>query len=479
MKMETKRLSEVLRAFPAPEEEPIRRRLSAAQERNGSKIVVLDDDPTGIQTVHGVNVYTDWSFESVLEGFMEPGRMFYILTNSRSFSAERTRLVHAEIARNIWSASRRAGKEFILISRGDSTLRGHWPLETETLREVLEELSGQKIDGEIIAPFFREGNRYTVDDVHYAADGDVLVPAGETEFAKDKTFGYKSSDLPGWMEEKSGGKISREEVCSITLKELRACDTEGVERKLLAVHGFGKVAVNALDTCDIEVFCTALLGALNRGHRFLLRTAAAVPKVLGGISDGPFLTREEMLCGETERGGLVIVGSHVKKTSEQLEELRQCGFVHFIEFNQHLVLQPELLKNEITRVAVECGRRITGGKTVAVYTRRAILNLDSGSKEDELKISTRISEAVTQIVKELTVRPSFIIAKGGITSSDIGVKGLKVKRALVLGQILPGVPVWRTGKESRFPGLPYVIFPGNVGGKTALADAVRILTGKD
>ena len=478
MTMETKRLSELLRAYPAPEESAVRSALEAALAKSTAKVVVLDDDPTGIQTVHDVNVYTDWTYESILSGFEEPGRMFYLLTNSRSFSAETTRQVHAEIARNVWNASQKTSKNFILVSRGDSTLRGHWPLEPETLCETLESLSGVPVDGEIIAPFFREGGRYTAGDVHYVADGDVLVPAGETEFAKDKTFGYVSSDLPDWIEEKSGGKIRRGDVCSVSLEELRACDRKGIEEKLMSVHGFGKVVVNALDSCDIEVFCTALLGAMARGRRFLLRTAAAVPKVLGGVSDRPLLTRTEMTDTGCTRGGLIIAGSHVKKTSDQLEELKRSGTARFIEFNQHLVLQPELLKAEIARVVEECGREITAGNTVAVYTRRKMIDAGTGDKEAELNISVKISEAVTKIVEDLAVRPAFLIAKGGITSSDIGVRGLGVKRALVLGQILPGVPVWKTGPESRFPGIAYIIFPGNVGGNTALADAVRILEGK-
>ena len=69
----------------------------------------------------------------------------------------------------------------------------------------------------------------------------------------------------------------------------------------------------------------------------------------------------------------------------------------------------------------------------------------------------------------------FIIA-GGITSSDVGTKALAVKKANVLGQIKPGIPVWQTGEESKFPMTPYVIFPGNVGEITTLREAVEVLT---
>ena len=48
-------------------------------------------------------------------------------------------------------------------------------------------------------------------------------------------------------------------------------------------------------------------------------------------------------------------------------------------------------------------------------------------------------------------------------------------RSNVLGQIKPGIPVWQTGQESKFPMTPYVIFPGNVGEITTLKEAVEVL----
>lgn len=101
--------------------------------------------------------------------------------------------------------------------------------------------------------------------------------------------------------------------------------------------------------------------------------------------------------------------------------------------------------------------------------------MGDNQQEEELKLSVKISDAVTSIVKKLGVRPSFIIAKGGITSSDIGTNGLSVKRATVAGQIKPGIPVWLTGSESKYPGLAYVIFPGNVGSKTSLKEVAELL----
>jgi uncharacterized protein YgbK (DUF1537 family) len=461
-----------LAAYPEYDREAVSKSLQSALSTLDRKIVVLDDDPTGVQTVHGVYVYTDWSEESLRAGFESPESIFFILTNSRSFDSGKTAQVHEEIARRAVKVACETGKRFLLISRSDSTLRGHYPLETQVLRKTLERETGKKVDGEILLPFFLEGGRYTVDNVHYVASGDILTPAGQTEFAGDKTFGYKSSNLCEWIEEKNGGAYKKEDVTCITLDELRALDYVCVEQKLLSVSNFGKVVVNAIDYADVEVFVTALVSALNKGREFLFRSAAALTRVLGGVKGRELLTREELSDKENNNGGLILIGSHVKRTTQQLEQLKRADFITFVEFNQHLAVDVAKLAAEQKRVIAIVEDEIKSGRTVAVYTRRDRLDLNTADKEEELRLSVRISDAVAGIAGNLTVRPNFIIAKGGITSSDVGTKGLGVKKAMVLGQILKGVPVWLTGPESKFPNMPYVIFPGNVGDENALYDAV-------
>ncbi|MEG0743083.1 MAG: four-carbon acid sugar kinase family protein [Clostridia bacterium] len=462
----------VLQSYPAYDCLEIHNALDTVLAAFHQKIVVLDDDPTGIQTVHDVSVYTNWSCEMMRFAFEQPDSMFFILTNSRAFSAEKSEQIHREIAHNLVAASHETGKEFLIISRSDSTLRGHYPLETETLREVLETEASQKIDGEILLPFFREGGRYTLANVHYVAMDNVLVPAGQTEFARDKTFGYQASNLKEWIAEKTKGAYPAQSVLHIGLDELRSKNFLQIEEKLMCMRDFSKLVVNAIDTLDVEVFAIALVAALSKGKHYLFRSAAALPKCLGGVSDKPLLTREELADPDNPNGGLIMIGSHVQKTTIQLAYLRKANFIEFIELNQHLVLDALQWKAELKRVSHKAEHCIAEGKTVAVFTRRERFDLNTGNKEDELRLATQISDALTGIVAHMPVRPSFIIAKGGITSSDVGTKSLKVERALVLGQILPGVPVWRTGSESLFPKLPYVIFPGNVGGEDALYQAV-------
>ncbi|WHY72918.1 four-carbon acid sugar kinase family protein [Fictibacillus enclensis] len=439
------------------------------------KIIVLDDDPTGVQTVHDISVFTDWSLESIEKGFLEEQSMFFILTNSRGFTEEETAREHIKIAENILVISKKRNRDFLIISRGDSTLRGHYPLETTVLKETIESASEKKIDGEVILPFFKEGGRFTINNIHYVQDGGELVPAGETEFAKDRTFGYTKSDLGEWIEEKSRGEYKAADTLYLSIEALRSRDVEGIARKLMEVKDFNKVVVNAADEGDVKIFTAALIQAINAGKNFLFRSAAALPKVIGGVQDKALLTRNEMIQEETGHGGLIIIGSHVKKTTEQLERLKKIKEIEFIEFNSHLVLEPERFKQETDRVIETTESLVRSGKTVAVYTSRERLDLGENKKEEELKLSVAISDAVTSIVTRLQVKPNFLIAKGGITSSDVGTKGLNVKRATVAGQVRPGIPVWRTGDESKYPGMSYVIFPGNVGTKSDLKEVTEML----
>lgn len=478
LRIEERKSSEVLTAYPEYDKREVDRLLAAETEASKRKIIVLDDDPTGVQTVHDVSVYTDWSLESIRSGFEEENQMFFILTNSRGFTVEQTTRAHREIGRRVSQVANEMGMEYLIVSRGDSTLRGHYPLETQLLREAQEAEHDWTIDGEILCPFFAEGGRYTVDNVHYVRYGDELVPAGQTEFAGDKTFGYQSSNLCDYIEEKTEGAFLAKGVTCISLEDLRGMNLEAVTCQLMAVTGFGKVVVNAVDAYDVKVFCIALYRAMARGKHFLFRTAAAFVKALGNISDKNLLTRDEMVALKTRAGGIVVVGSHTKKTTMQLEELKKTEGLLLIEMDSDLVLEEGGLDREVSRILEISGKAIREGVTVVIYTKRQLLVVDEDTKEAALIRSVKISDAVQSLVGNLDVTPGFVVAKGGITSSDVGTKALQVKRARVLGQIRPGIPVWQTGEESRFPKTPYVIFPGNVGEVETLREAVEILMGK-
>ena len=329
-----------------------------------------------------------------------------------------------------------------------------------------------------MCPFFKEGGRFTIDNVHYVKYGDELVPANETEFAKDKTFGYTASTMPEYIEEKTKGEYKASDVTCISLEDIHNMDIDKIEAQLMDVKDFNKIIVNAVDYVDVKVFCVALYRAMAKGKVFMFRTAAAIVKVMGAVTDQPLLSRDQMVVKETENGGIIVVGSHTEKTTKQVECLKELQDLEFIELDATLVKDDAAFEAEVERCLAKEEECIRAGKTVCCYTTRALITADTGDKEDELRLSVKISDAVQSLVGRLSVTPSFVIAKGGITSSDVGTKALAVKKANVLGQIRPGIPVWQTGEESRFPLTPYVIFPGNVGEITTLKEAVEVLMNK-
>ena len=184
----------VLNSFPPVDESMLDDLLGKEIKANHQKIVVLDDDPTGVQTVHDVSVYTDWTVESIREGFAEENKVFYILTNSRGMTEQETTAAHRRIAERVAAVSAETGIPYIYMSRSDSTLRGHYPLETKLLREGVE-AAGGRIDGEILCPFFKEGGRFTIGNIHYVRQGEELVPAADTEFAFPSSRGSERGIL--------------------------------------------------------------------------------------------------------------------------------------------------------------------------------------------------------------------------------------------------------------------------------------------
>lgn len=471
--------TKILETFPDVDEKKIDVLLEAEIARSGTKLVVLDDDPTGVQTVHDISVFTNWDIESIRLGFEENNKTFYILTNSRGMTEAETIEVHKKIASLVARVAEETGKSYLLISRSDSTLRGHYPIETETLKETLEK-DGFLADGEILCPFFKEGGRFTLNNIHYVQQGDKLIPAAQTEFAKDKTFGYCHSAIPEYIEEKTKGKYIADNVVCISLQSLRAVELDFIERQLLETKNFNKICVDAADYCDIKVFAVALYRAMAKGKRFIFRTAASFVKVMGGISDIPLLTHKDMFKKKQKRGGIIIVGSYTQKTTKQLEKLLTLENVIPVEMDSDKVLEGDnVFYDEVRRCVAEEEKIIFSGKNAVCFTRRRLLTLENDTGESALVRSMKISDGVQRLVAQLQTVPAFIIAKGGITSSDIGTKALLVKRANVMGQICPGIPVWKTGAESKFPNIPYVIFPGNTGEEDTLRRAVEIMTGNE
>lgn len=427
-------------------------------------IIVLDDDPTGIQTVHGIPVYMSWE-KAVMEQIFKNEETAFIHINTRAYPADKVRVLLKELMENVVSVSKAAGKDFEIISRSDSTLRGHYPLETEVIRTEYQRGLSKKIDGEIIVPFFKEGGRLTVNDTHYVLDGNELIPASETEFAKDPDFGFQHSDLKRYIEEKTSGKYPHEKVVSISLEMLRKNKKDEIKRLLSSVHDFGKVVINAVEYNDVKAFISPLLEVIGEGKKFIYRSAASFVKTFGFIDDKPLLNGNSFA---TKSGiplkVLLIAGSYTGKTTSQLDSLFKNHAVEKVELNVQKLLEGNF-DDEIQNTARQVDNMIRDGLNPVLFTSRKLVKT-----QNHLQTAEIISNALISIVQALTQKPDVIIAKGGITSSVIAVHGLKIKKAMVEGQVLPGIPVIIAGDESKWPGVPYVIFPGNVGHRNSISE---------
>jgi uncharacterized protein YgbK (DUF1537 family) len=442
--------------------------IAAMNRAAARKIVVLDDDPTGTQTVHGIPVLTTWSVDALTAELAGEHDAFYVLTNSRSLTPASARALAGDIGANLYAAAQRTNVAVVPISRSDSTLRGHFPVEVDALADALNLSAAPRL----IAPAFFAGGRYTIDDVHYVAQGEVLTPAAETEFARDAVFGYRASNLRDWVQEKTAGAIQAADVRAISLLDIRQGGPERVAQLLRALPPSAVCVVNAAAERDLDVVALACALVEAEGCALLYRSAASLARARIGLAARPLLTRADLLDGDARSGGLIVVGSYVPKSSEQLARLLATG-VSALEVRVDALLSEAARAGEIARVAAGADAHIAAGRNVAIYTSRALVT--GADAAGSLAIGNTVSEGLVGIVRAIQARPRYLLAKGGITSSDVATKGLGIKRALVLGQLLPGVPVWRAGAESRFPGMAYIVFPGNVGGPDAVADAVAAL----
>lgn len=442
---------------------------AAAATTGGRTLVVLDDDPTGTQTVHDIAVVTAWDVATLTAELSTAPACFYILTNSRSLAPAASRALHVELACNLRAASAATERPVAIASRSDSTLRGHYPLETDTLAEILG-----PFDATFLTPYFEAGGRYTLDDTHYVLEDDQLVPAAATPFARDAAFGYRHSHLPSWVEEKTAGRIRAFDVATIPLELLRTGGPLVVAEKLRALPRGSVCIVNAAAPRDIEVFAAATLAAEAAGSRFLYRTAAGFVAARVGQSPQRALLAPAAFSLPNTHGGLTIVGSYVPKTSTQLSALLAASAVTPIEVDVGALLDESRRASTLAATLTALNTALAAGRDTVVYTSRKLVTGSDAAAS--LSIGRRVSDALIHLVQRLAVAPRYLIAKGGITSSDTATLGLGVRRAVVLGQALPGVPVWQLGAETKFPGLGYVVFPGNVGADSALADLVTRLS---
>ena len=396
------------------------------------RLVILDDDPTGIQTVHGCLLITQWDAATVRMALQHKQPFFYMLTNTRAMTRDEAARVVRSAMETVLEVNREFGYRLIFISRSDSCLRGHFPLETDVMRQVLQEY-GVKVWPKVpFCPALIEAGRVTIDGVHYMKDGERLIPVSETEFAHDNVFAYHTSVLADYIREKGANPEDYQIVNASTYDEL---------------YAFTETLFSEIKDFD---------GAV------VIRSSSSLPKAMSGISDKPLLDRSIL---KEEGVGCFIVGSHVQKTTRQLNALLAGQGLAGIEVDVERVLHDgDSLMQELM---TEMKQRAEEGLTPVVYTSRKEVRLTDADERQHL--GQLISDFLVEMVARLPFVPSYLVAKGGITSNDILTKGLALKSAVVLGQIVPNVPCVMTAR------FPYIIFPGNVGGDDSLREVYEKL----
>ena len=441
-------------------------------------LVVLDDDPTGTQSVADLPVVTGWSVEDLTWALSTGAPAVYVMTNSRSLDPADAERVNVEVVTNALAAAERAGARVAFVSRSDSTLRGHYPLEPATIADLLER-AGTRVDGIILSPAFPDAGRLTVHGTHYAGGpADGFVPVGRTEFAGDKTFGYSASFLPAWVEEKTAGAVGAADVAVIDLATLRT-DEDAVVAALSAARDRAPIAVDCVEENDLLLLARALQRAEDAGATFVYRVGPPFVRArIGQAPRAPLSAAEarpaDFAPDSDAAGGLVVVGSHVGLTGRQVDALRAATATPEVVLDVPAVLDPARRDAHVLAVAERAAGALRSGNVVV---RRGGAFVAGRDAEESLDFARRVSAAVVEVVQRIVAArcPRFVIAKGGITSSDVAGRGLGINRALVRGPMLPGIVSLWEPQDGPAAGVPYIVFAGNVGDDDSLARVVPTL----
>lgn len=442
--------SELLAQLPPIPSDDLLPSIHQALESSERSIIVLDEDASGTQNVFDVPILTQLDADSIREAIDQAPPLLFLLSNSRFLSPEERSAHHHQLA----SILKEYRDEIILIARSDFsslfTSPSHFFSESQTLKEALDIPHAPTL----LVPFCQDSGQITIENTHYRIEGENATPLGHlSELSPEETL--HSLSLTDLRQVKHPDEPQSSEPTSLLLA------------KLSALPPSSTCIINATTPRDLASLSLALHQS---ERRFLIRSAASFVQSLAGITSRPALAPWQMQDLEPNpNGGLILISSHCQKTSEQVQHLLKNGSA----LTALKLSIPDLLNGTFnlpsTVHSVDSGLR--SGQSVVLFTSR--VDEDHSAQPMILK---HISQAFISIVKAIEARPRFIIAKGSSTATEIAISALGVKQAQVLGQILPGVPVWTLGNESAHPGLAYLIFPDKAGQASSLTEAQQKLS---
>ena len=445
------------------------------------KIIIFDDDPTGSQTVYGCPLLLSWDEKTLEKAFEYPSQLLFILANTRSLSSVLADKKIREICSSLKRFLLKKGysyEDYFFISRGDSTLRGHGVLEPQTLSEELGPFCAT-----FHIPAFFEGGRTTEDGVHYLNG----IPVHMTDFGRDKIFGFSTSNLAQWIEDKSAAKIQKKNILHLKLKYLEmAISSEDAFDYLLQflskLEDNISVIVDAKLPQHLEILAKAIK-LISHKKRFLFRTAASFINALTDLPSNPKNTldlislRSKNIDCEN-KPGLIMVGSHVQLATEQLEILLKDDFcegleISVIKFAEILALEEyKYLILEMEAIFLSKIEAILDKQKVPVlYTSRKEIQFSTHS--ERMSFGLELAEFMAILVGKLTSKLGYIISKGGITTQILLQKGLKLNQVYLQGQILPGLSIVQGISKNN--NLPIITFPGNLGNNKTLLESFKLM----
>ncbi len=417
---------------------------------------VLDDDPTGTQSVANAPVIL-WSHRNDEDPLVPSDDVVYHLTNTRAFTPQAagdfvTRVVERIVA-SVPSAR--------IVLRGDSTLRGHMYEEYQAAAKATHEETPVLL----LVPAMPDAGRITVNGVHYVVDGDTRRPVASTPYAADPRLGYRNSHLLQWAEERSGGSLRATRGRVVTLDDLRANGAGSVTNAITTLSQAGHASVCAVDAetdDDLKVVARGLVAAEDAGARVLVRSAPPFAAILGNslaTSLRPMPLSDNVL---------VVCGSFVPLATRQLASLAKDYPGAIVEADIDALLGTPLA--EQVRLADLLDTRLRDLNVAVLATPR-----HPPTSEMSFDDSLHIAETLAGVLRQMATLPNVVIAKGGITSATVASQGLGADTALVEGPAMTGVAIWRVDNDSTATRL--LVVPGNVGCDDLLTDLVsRVVT---
>jgi len=442
------------------------------------KFIVIDDDPTGSQTVNDCLLLLKWDYSTLVKGFESKTNLFFILANTRSLEENDAKSTIEEICKNLQLviASEKYEEEIIFISRGDSTLRGHNFLEPNTINSCLG-----PFDATFHIPAFIEGKRLTINGSHFVDQ----IPIDQTIFARDKIFGYETSNVKSILFQKSKSQINVDDIQNLFLSDLEILNNEEnniVFKKLKNLKNNKHVILDVENYSQLKKF-SSIIKKLTKQKKFLFRTAASfissISEKKSDLKDDRFFSNLRIRNKrKTFLPGLVIVGSYLELSTIQLKNLldiSECEPIELdvFEFFQITSLennqeQRNLFKNKFLR---EIRFSFEKGKTPVLFTSRKFMCLDYS---EQFNFYNSLASFIAELVEDLKYEIGYLISKGGVTTNVILSNGLNADFVYLEGQILTGISVV-TYILKNDEKLPIITHPGNIGTKDSLVNIWKIL----